>query len=246
MILHIPHSSIDIPDEYINEYINHTSALHYLTDYYTDELFNHWNSTRVVYNKSRLFCDVERFRNDPLEKIGQGIVYTKFQDKTIRVISSEHAASSEKASLDDYNKHHKKLTDVTNRLLSLQEVVVCVDCHSFHPDVSDLDFCIGYNTDTTNTEMKDLSEEIKTIITGYSVGINDPFQGAIVPYTKESDENVRSIMIEVNKKLYTTKESNYTEKSKDFILILSIINKILDIVSKYETRNGYETKDDTL
>jgi hypothetical protein len=33
----------------------------------------------VAFPWSRFFCDVERLENDPLEKSGQGIVYTSFE-----------------------------------------------------------------------------------------------------------------------------------------------------------------------
>lgn len=54
------------------------------TDWGTDRLFGMASSMDprihpVTFPWSRFFCDVERLENDPLEKIGQGIVYSSFE-----------------------------------------------------------------------------------------------------------------------------------------------------------------------
>ena len=81
IILHIPHSSLTIPKEALHQY--DTSFLQeeflLMTDRYTDELFGLPYSS-IVFPYSRLFCDVERFRDDSQEEIsqkGMGVVYTR-------------------------------------------------------------------------------------------------------------------------------------------------------------------------
>ncbi len=72
IILHIPHSSLTIPEEALHQY--ETSFLQeeflLMTDRYTDELFG-LPYTSIVFPYSRLFCDVERFRDDSLEEMAQ-------------------------------------------------------------------------------------------------------------------------------------------------------------------------------
>ncbi len=66
LILHIPHSSTNIPlkkgyivsVEYLNE------EIFKLTDWYTDDLYNTNDEVKLIAKFSRIFCDVERFSYD--------------------------------------------------------------------------------------------------------------------------------------------------------------------------------------
>jgi N-formylglutamate amidohydrolase len=49
---------------------------------------------------------------------------------------------------------------------------------------------------------------------GFSVAIDHPFEGTIVPLAYQGDARVRSVMIEFNKRLYLEPWAN--QKSKDF------------------------------
>ena len=79
ILLHIPHSSSTFPatSEYTFNDLNRDERL--LIDYYTDTLFVPQQETEHVGNAvfpyCRLYCDVERLVNDPLEKYGLGISY---------------------------------------------------------------------------------------------------------------------------------------------------------------------------
>lgn len=76
LILHIPHASSHIPflDKYVDQVkIDREIAL--LTDWHTDELFHNERDLKVMAHFSRVFCDVERFREDetePMSKKGDG------------------------------------------------------------------------------------------------------------------------------------------------------------------------------
>ena len=85
------------------------------------------------------------------------------------------------------------------------------DCHSFpeqplpyESDRNRPDICIGTDTYHTNEELRDcLSKVFKAL--DYDVAINSPFSGTIVPSKHyQKDQRVVSVMIEVNRSLYTS------------------------------------------
>ena len=85
IILHIPHSSTKIP--FYNGYTVSEPELNdeivKLTDWYTDDLFQHNEVLSVITPFSRIFCDIERFSEDKDEvmaKWGMGMLYTTFDD----------------------------------------------------------------------------------------------------------------------------------------------------------------------
>ena len=125
-----------------------------MTDWFTDELFQHahTNTKRLVFPYSRLFVDVERFRDDSKEEMykqGQGVIYTRINDDNFRLPS--------KGSIDYiynlYDIHHEKLQELS------ETSSIIVDCHSFYgynKESNDVDFCIG----TTEYTPIDLVEDI--------------------------------------------------------------------------------------
>jgi len=239
MILHIPHSSTKIPDGIIFDKSIDEDLLR-MTDWYTDELFSYSAMAKFIFPWSRLFCDVERFiDNEPMEQQGHGICYTRdsFGNHLRHVIDEEKQAIIEKY----YKPHHTKFSVECNHCLSLFNEVVIVDCHSFSDEVlpheSDQDvirpdFCIG--TDDFHTPQV-LVDEIKNHLDskGFVVFINKPFSGTIVPllhYKKNKD--LKSIMIEVNRKLYLDRPD------EEFQYIKGIIGELLNIIDAYEINNS--------
>lgn len=81
LLLHIPHSSKAFPKGSRHSFADLDNEERLLVDYYTAELFVPSNETEhiksVVFPYCRLFCDVERLINDPLEKDGLGIRYIR-------------------------------------------------------------------------------------------------------------------------------------------------------------------------
>lgn len=79
-IFNIPHASINIPD--IHNYTDLEELdndILKLTDWCTDIIFEVDQVDFVRANFSRMFCDIERFRNDDEEimsKYGRGVYYT--------------------------------------------------------------------------------------------------------------------------------------------------------------------------
>ena len=195
MILNIPHSGTNTLDFDISEHDVNRG-----TDWFTDELFHRVNTDQVVQKHSRFIVDCERLPDDiePLFKDGYGICYTKDFDGNKLTIALPDKAEM----MNIYNDHHLALNKVTNFILCYIPVVFIIDCHSFGDDqiVSDVDFCLGFNDDFSNfamlEKMKDYLEKH-----GYKVGINNPYSNAIVPSQHYGNKLVKSIMIEVNKRL---------------------------------------------
>ncbi len=154
VVLHIPHSSVIVPEEFRGDFTADTDqAVAAMTDIYTDELFG-TGPDSLVFSVSRVVCDPERFRNDALEVMatrGMGAVYTRDHSGTeIRRVTPERREEILKRW---YDPHHDALERMTARRLERFGICLIVDCHSF-PDVplpyesvpekgKRADFCVG-------------------------------------------------------------------------------------------------------
>ena len=84
VILHIPHSSREIPDGLRDQFVlddeGLSAELDLMTDAFTAELF-FWGGAMVVRLPfSRLLVDVERFSEDdkePMSSVGMGMIYAR-------------------------------------------------------------------------------------------------------------------------------------------------------------------------
>jgi len=211
IILHIPHASTVLSTEV--KFLLGQEALAYevdaMTDHHTDRLFDLPGAHRCVFPVSRLVVDPERFIDDPMESIGMGVVYTHTANgEALRAISE----TDRQALINThYNPHHTALTRMADECLEQHGRCLIIDCHSFPaqslPYESDLnrpDICIGTDAFHTQPELE------ATLVNsfqeyGYSVAINSPFAGSLVPidfYRKEP--RVQSIMVELNRGLYST------------------------------------------
>jgi len=91
--------------------------------------------------------------------------------------------------------------------------IVIIDCHSFSNEQaveqgfsSDIpDICLGTDEIHTSPKLLTLCKE-HFEKEGYSIGVNTPFSGTIIPLELYGDENILSIMIEVNKAVYADDE----------------------------------------
>jgi N-formylglutamate amidohydrolase len=238
IILHVPHSSINIPLKtgYVIDKNTIEKELIKLTDWYTDDLFYSASDEMVISNFSRLFCDPERFEDDNLEvmaKVGMGVLYTKNdQGETMRNINPE---LRETILSQYYRPHHQKLAQAVNHELELHGKALIIDCHSYpsKPLVRDLsqnpdrpDFNIGTDAFHTPQSLIDCSVEFFKK-KGYSLGIDWPYSGSIVPmehYNK--NKNVASIMLEINRNLYLNEPTN--EKSGNYENIKKVTGEYLE------------------
>ena len=220
LLLHIPHSSTVFPEGSEHSFGELLDDEKQLIDYYTDELFaTKQKSDRIqtaVFPYCRLFCDVERLINDPLEKKGLGITYhrrTKFGSCSFDYTGNPRI---------QYMNFHLEVAKTLVRM----ERTLLIDCHSFsafpnllNANPPDIDICIGFNNDETcppKMVIGNIVEYFKE--NGFKVGINNPFSNS---KTFPVPKKYHSIMIEVNKRLYmdehTLKKSEGFEKVRDVI-----------------------------
>ncbi len=207
MVIHIPHAGTRVPN--VDPSLIEEELL-LSTDWYTDRIFE-TPLTTIKTDTSRIFVDVERFlENDSMEKYGRGFFYTK----DAKGLDYSFTKNIDDA-IKEYKAYHKHFTsEVKDKLIEHGHCLI-FDCHSFNaeplyfePEGERPDICIGTDsfhtpvwlTQTVTSHYKDL---------GYSVAINFPYAGSIVPlafYQKES--NVLSVMIEINKRLYMKDETD--------------------------------------
>jgi N-formylglutamate deformylase len=230
MILHIPHSSTRIPED-IQFDKDITEDIHRMTDWHTAGLFD-CDHTIVKLGVSRLVCDVERFiDNEPMDAVGMGICYTVDSfGAPLRTVSDEE---KDRIINKYYIPHHAKLYEAVKDELEEHGQVMIVDCHSFsneqlphEPSGERADFCIG--TDSYHTPVALIARLQKELeILGYTSVLNEPFAGTIVPMEYyHTNDNVKSVMIEVNRSLYMGDMNKY-------VTIKRIITKLINIINKY-------------
>ena len=249
MILHIPHSSRTIPDDFRDQIVLSDEdlciELRLMTDACTHELFSLPETTIVRFPISRLIVDVERFPDDaeePMRKVGMGMIYTltAYGNKLKRTLQPH-----EKRNLVSqyYKAHHQKLLAEVKNELEKHGKALIVDCHSFpsQPLPCDNDqsiprpeFCIG--TDSFHTPralIQVTAQSIKKM--GYSVGINRPYAGSMVPMAfYKKDRRVASIMIEVNRSLYMDELTG--TKTSRFDPIKEQIQILLDLIREFQRK----------
>jgi N-formylglutamate amidohydrolase len=242
-ILHIPHSSRLIPEEYREDFLISEEMLNkellIMTDAFTDELFALKGIEKLVFPVSRLLVDPERFADDSVEQmaeVGMGVIYTRTSSG--KKLKKDYAPEQRERLLKRYYfSHHEKLTQKVEETLKNFNKCLVIDCHSFssvplshEPDQNPNrpDICIG--TDKFHTS-EDLSKKLQVACknTGLKSKFNSPFSGSLVP-TKlyQKDARVQSIMIEVNRKLYMNeKTGEKTQNFNDFKQTLALIVKNL-------------------
>lgn len=232
MILHIPHSSIDLPGVY-----ERLPDLHIYrhTDWFTDELFSHPQAERFVFPYSRFYADMERLKNDPLELKGMGIFYTQTPwGQSYR----QKGGSDYEHSMQLYQDWHQTLALAVKKQLSDKGKCLLIDCHSFsHHQVDYVDgqlpdINIGTNTDTTSPPLiKKVTDFYESL--GYSVKVNFPYAYSIEPV---NDEGFQTIMIELNKRCYLTEEFI---KNTGFDALKLHTHQLLNQLYEYEKSNEF-------
>lgn len=237
IILHIPHSSTNIPlkDGYIVDDIFLEKEMLKLTDWYTDDLFYSDEDELIIAPFSRIFCDPERFTDDSQEimaQYGMGVLYEKSdEDEIIRKVTYEF---KEKVLNEYYWKHHNRLNNAVNSQLKQFEKALIIDCHSYpnKPLKRDLDknperpdFNIG--TDPFHTSQKLIDASVSFFNdAGYTLGIDWPYRGSIVPLEHyQKNNNVQTIMLEINRALYLNEPSN--EKSEKYLEIKKVTGEFI-------------------
>ena len=210
-IFHIPHSSISIPSYqgYLSEELVNFELMK-LTDWATDIIFevDGIDSLRPAF--SRIFCDVERFNSEQerMNQYGRGVIYTKTETG-----EDLRNAPDKDFILGYYKKHHQEFEEMVDQKLALHSEVFIIDCHSFpdKPISGEVkpeginserpDICIGFDLENcAESYSKPIIKYFEKL--GYSVSLNTPFNGSIVPLKHIGNTKVQSLMIEINRKLY--------------------------------------------
>lgn len=253
LILHIPHARLSIPKQFMCDYTISENQIeevnHKMSDLHTDTLFGSTDQIhdRIVFQYSRLFVDVERFREDEDERMadrGMGALYTHGH-KLQRIRKDMPARERESILVDYYDAHHSKLEHMVTKHLKHGAQPLIVDCHSFpkdrlpYEDTAGRDrpeICIGSDDFHTPEELLELTSMF-FLKNGFTVGLNNPFSGTIVPlryYGKE--RRVQSIMIEVRRDLFL--EPNLVTKNSNFNDVRKMLTKLL-----HEPSNHIKTRE---
>ena len=233
-IIHIPHSSLKVPKEFRgrllvdDEYFEKENI--FMSDYKIDEFIPKDYPNIVKFNYSRMFCDVERYLDDSKEemsKYGMGAIYNKDSNGNEFIkLDKEYRQFV----IDNYyKKHHNNLDLMVEKLLNKYNDCFIIDLHSFSDEFvnkmfnknNNPDICVGINK--SNYDIDLLEKTINHFSSyGYSVMINYPYSGSII---SNKYPDVKSIMIEVNKRVYLDNKEHYNkfyDCMKDFFDMLKI------------------------
>lgn len=214
LLIHVPHASMYIPEEYRKTALIPQDELeeenHFMCDTGILELIPPaFVKNTVIFPYSRLYCDVERFRDgsEPMEAYGMGFIYT--HDSRGREMFRPTAEHKEKVSAI-YDRHHALLNRRATERLQEHGRCLIIDLHSFSDETVNRlfgwtdfpDVCIGTEPDYYSGEL------VQSIIhlckgMGLSVALNYPYCGSLVPnqYYGKKDTGIVSIMLEINKRV---------------------------------------------
>ena len=198
IVLNIPHASVGgLGVAKWNNKVALMKEVRKWTDWFTDVIFvpdNRPGIKSVVADYSRFVVDVESLLDDPMNEIGQGIIYTKFNGLQRTISDEEHMGM-----MAYYYSYIKQLKSMLN------EHSLLIDCHSFPSGLSDVDVCIGVNNDWSRPS-EFLIELVMEFFKqeGYRVELNTPYSHAIAP---PMNFRYDSIMIELNKRIYLNEDT---------------------------------------
>ena len=249
IIVHIPHSSTNIPKVFQQEFLPEKeklrSELLCMTDWYTDELFDCPGCQTIVHQYSRLVCDPERFL-DPEDEMmwqkGMGMYYTRMSDGDLlkrSPLSSSAGLQAYGKALKIYQQHHSRLADAVQRQLALFDKALLIDGHSFSASALPYEskessrrkrpeICLGADPVFTPDDLLELAKEFFAKA-GLTVAVNTPFAGTMVPepFYSLQDKRVQSLMIEVNRSLYMDEKTG--EKKETFDAVKFILHGFLKV-----------------
>ena len=230
LIVHIPHSSIFIPESERLTFCLSDQELKeellLMTDRLTDDLFSkavELGGTLFVNRVSRFVFDPERFPDDESEPMaikGMGAVYTKTsRGNPLRV--NNFSLDDRRRVINQYfNPYSKALEEEVTKTLKIFGKCFILDGHSFpsipqpyeNPDSNRPDICIGFNSFHASDDIVTKIENICKS-NNYASGRNEPFSGSYVPlkyFQKES--KIKSLMIEVRRGTYMNESEGVANK----------------------------------
>ena len=214
LIIHVPHSSMYIPEEYKRTALIAQEELELETGFMCDtgvlELIPPaLKDNAIIFPYSRLYCDVERFRDESeaMNRYGMGYIYT--HDSMGREMfrpGKEHSVQIDKI----YEEHHRMLDSRADAIVSEYGSCIIIDLHSYSDEMVRRifgytgcpDVCIGVEPDYYS---KDLTDGLKKICRGLGLRcmINYPYSGSMIPnrFYGKKDTGIVSVMLEINKRV---------------------------------------------
>ncbi len=214
LLIHVPHSSLYIPEEYRRAALIPQDELEaenmFMCDTGVTELIpGGLKENAVIFPYSRLYCDVERFRDgtEPMEARGMGYIYT--HDSYGREMFKPDAQHINGVN-EVYDRHHMILNERTRAILDEYGSCIIIDLHSYSDEAvwrmfgyeNCPDVCIGIEPENYSEELTDgiisLCHDL-----GLSTVINYPYAGSLVPnaYYGRKDTGIVSVMVEINKRI---------------------------------------------
>lgn len=214
VVLNIPHSGTFIPQWATKDIIIPSDELVFLLNFMADkDVDKLWDfvpdENKQVAIISRLIADTERYRKDEDELMslkGMGLYYTHTPDGRQFRLRNE---DSYLKCLDIYDKYHLSLETKVSQCVEEHGKCIILDCHSFHDEMT----YTGYNPSTFPDVCIGVNDEIEKEIqaqfiietfqsAGYTVKVNEPFSGSLVPLKYLGDTRVSTVMIELNRRIY--------------------------------------------
>jgi N-formylglutamate amidohydrolase len=225
-IVHVPHSSIRIPDDVRPQLLLDDDALaeelRLMTDARTDELAllaagqvspRPW---LFVNRLSRLVVDPERLPNEheELYAVGMGAVYSR---TSAGLVLRDPGAEAERSLLTRFfTPYAEGLADLVDERLSATGRAVLVDLHSYplqalpyerHQDARRPPVCVGVDVDHTPAALVERVSRACSVIG--QVVVNEPFAGSYIPLRHFGRDNrVASVMVELRRDTYLSDDDS--------------------------------------
>ncbi len=212
---HIPHAGTLVPAGVKTQFLCSEEELWRqiltLTDWYADDLFALPGAALTQTPISRIALDVERYADDAVEEkaaVGQGVVYTHSTEGA-RLRKPLSDAERDRLLESFYRPWHLQLEALLGQQIALWGHSLLIDCHSFPDQPFGFeddgerprpDICIGTCDNTPDWLAEYCQRYFEGL--GYSVALNFPYAGCLVPERFAGDARVPAIMLEINRKLY--------------------------------------------
>jgi N-formylglutamate amidohydrolase len=225
-VVHVPHSSVRIPDEIREQIVldDHALAqeLRLMTDAHTDELASRAAELVTprpwlfVNRLSRLVVDPERLpdEREEMREVGMGAVYTRTSGGLILRDADDRA---EHALLGRFfTPYAEALADLVDERLAATGRAILVDLHSYpvralpyerHQEARRPPVCIGVDADHTPAALLERVSRACSVIG--QVVVNEPFAGTYIPLRHFGRHSrVTSVMVELRRDMYLREDGN--------------------------------------
>ena len=211
LVLSIPHSGTDIPEELLTLCNPDAKRIH--TDWALTELVAPLSQTTLVATISRYIVDVNRFKPNGtkatqpiiprIDEIGNQLFYN-YPSKQKQVDWLERY----------YVPYYLHLEKLLNEKLERHERVLLVDLHSYDDKLfRTSDIIIGTRRKQTISE--ELLEQLQTLFheEGLSTRVDTPFSGGNIIATFGKHPSIEAVQIEVPYSLYLDGHTLHEERS---------------------------------